>query len=207
MLDVSRHHVECYSKGTVDQDSERDVADGKQSPGDKGDYEGLQLDTRAREITDKHLDPAKPFKLGRTRDSQERKHGYFNEKEVGFDEKGRMQMHMSANSPTSPSSTMVGGETPHDLHYKSIDGFVGKPPPPENRKICGLQRRTFWIVFSTCFVAVVAAAVIGGVLGARRRNTPVDTPQTPTPASGAGASASPPNSAAVSSASAAATLV
>lgn len=120
------------------------------------------------------------------RDSRDHKHGYFNEKEVGFDEKGQMRMHMaSSDSPTSPSSTMVGGDSPHDLQQRSIDELVGKPPPPEDRKICGLRRRTFWVVFAVCLMAIVAAAVIGGVLGARRRDTSVDTPPTPpTPASG-----------------------
>ena len=167
------------------------------------------MDTRAREITDKHLDPAKPFKLNRGRASRDHKHGYFNEKEVGFDEKGQMRMHMaSSDSPNSPSSTMVGGDSPHDLHQKSIDELVGKPPPPGDRKICGLRRRTFWVVFAVCLMAIVAAAVIGGVLGARRRDASVDTPPTPpTPASGVGAASSSPSSVAISSTSAAATLV
>ena len=173
----------------------------------KRDYEGLQLDTRAREVTDKHLDPAKPFQLKPSRDSRgDQKYGYFNEKEVGFDEKGQTQMHVSASdSPTSPSSTMVGGDTPQDYRPKGVDEIVGRPPPPKERKICGLRPPYFWTLFAVCLSLVIAAAIVGGVLGARNRNASNTTPGPASSVSGAAAGSNP-SATASATASASATL-
>lgn len=56
------------------------------------------------------------------------------------------------------------------------------PPPPETAKratICGLRRRTFWIVIAIVFI-VVEAAVVGGAVGGTRGSRPANSSSTTT---------------------------
>ena len=41
----------------------------------------------------------------------------------------------------------------------------------EHRKMCGLRRRTFWLLFGAIVLVSGIAAAAGGVLGSRSRNT------------------------------------
>lgn len=139
-----------------------------------GDYEGLQVDTRAEDSTDKHLDPQKgPHGLGDWGDLDD-DDAYLNEKQIATVDHNEKD----EESPISPGATLVAD--PESPHPKTIDDVVaiepGSPPEPKVRRICGMRRRNFWIVFGVILAVVIAASIIGGVAGGTRKQTPLPQP-------------------------------
>ena len=143
---------------------------------------------------EKHLDPLKSHQMKRPRESNE---VYLHEKEIRIDEDGR-------ESPSSPDSTMdsamgstmmsgMGGttvvpETPMTpAKAKMMEDEIPLPPEPKPRRICGLRRRTFWIVFVVLLALVIVAAIVGGVVGGMKHSSDTSPPST----SAAPASAAP----------------
>ena len=145
---------------------------------------------------------------------------YLHEKEIHVEERERGE-----DSPSSVESPMDGGtmggitvvpETPctpgkpcihdnapglpclydSDAKTKVIANVVPVPPPePKRRKICGLRRRNFWMLFAMILAMIVAAAIIGGAIaGTRKTASPSTSPDaasaspvasaTPTPSEG-----------------------
>ena len=147
-----------------------------QSPVNGGDYEGLQVDTRAKDSTDKHLDPQKGPQLKRDWSDVDDGEAYLNEKQIA----SVGQIERGGQSPISPGNTLVADpETPYP---KTMDSDVairsGSPPEPRVWKICGLRRRNFWILFGTILAVIIVVSIIGGVLGGRKKQTETQTPST-----------------------------
>ncbi|KAL9002016.1 MAG: hypothetical protein Q9188_005033 [Gyalolechia gomerana] len=130
----------------------------KQLPAQRLDYEGLELDTRAGDGADKHLDHTKPLPDLRKWQQEEENNRYLNEKQM-------IQAHeVPQPSPTSPQSSM-GVLSPHDTQAKGLGCSMGSPPEPRARRICGLRRGIFWLLFGIVLAVIIVAAVVGGVVG------------------------------------------
>ena len=126
-----------------------------QSPVDKVDYEGLQLDTRARENQDPQLDESRSRGL---RDENFHNHGlYPNEKQ----EHAGIPVGIPMGIPTSPDGTL---SPMSPTGAKEIGEGVVSTPPREKR-ICGLRQKHFWELLGLILAIVLAAAIIGGVVG------------------------------------------
>ncbi|KAF6219167.1 hypothetical protein HO133_004992 [Letharia lupina] len=127
----------------------------EKSPIDKVDYEGLQLDTRARDNRDPHLDDSKPQGL---LDDDFNHHGfYLNEKQAH----AGVPVGIPMGIPTSPEGTL---SPMSPMGPKEMDEGLGSPPPPEKRT-CGLRQKHFWELLGLILAIVLAAAVISGVVG------------------------------------------
>lgn len=136
----------------------------KQLPAPRLDYEGLELDTRAGDGADKHLDHTKPLPDLRKWQQDEDNNRYLNEKQM-------IQAHeVPQASPTSPQSSM-GVLSPHDAKAKGLASPMGSPPEPRARRICGLRRGVFWLLFGIVLAVIIVAAVVGGVVGGTRHSS------------------------------------
>lgn len=139
-------------------------ADIEQSPIDAWDFEGLQLDLRAKENQDKDLDDSKP--QGFLDDDFDNSNHYLNEKQAHAGV--TTQEYLSPGSPDSTYGPGVSPFTPGLPNPKKIDGSFASPPPsppPPKRRICGLRARHFWELFALALMLVVTAAIVGGVVG------------------------------------------
>ena len=119
------------------------------------DYEGLQLDTRARDNRDPHLDQSRPQGL---LDDDFNHHGFY------LDEKqahAGIPQGVPMGIPTSPEGTL---SPMSPIGPKEIDEGLVSPPRPE-RRICGLRRKHFWELSGLLLAIILAAAVIGGAVG------------------------------------------
>ncbi len=132
------------------------------------------MDTRATDSTDKHLDLEKGPQGLRDFDDLDNGDAYLDEKQIA--EKQIATVHESESSeqtPISPGATLVAD--PESPHPKTIDEVVavgpGSPPEPKVRKICGMRRRNFWVAFGVILATVIAASIIGGVVGGRKKQT------------------------------------
>ena len=137
-----------------------------QSPVEKGDYEGLQLDHRAGDERALYLDSSRP--QGFLDDDFDDHINYINEKQARSTYSG------NSRSPVSPSRA---GQSPMAPHApRTIDAVFkpgGFPPEPVKDRICGIRRRTFWMVFGLTLSLVLTGAVVGGVVGGlQSQNTP-----------------------------------
>ena len=142
------------------------------------DFEGLQLDTRARD-PDVHLDERK--RQGMLDDDFDDQMNYINEK----------QSH-TGHDPTSPSSTYVGtmtspnNQTPATIAKQFENDFGAPkeevPPPPQKpRRICGLKPGMFWFLAGLTLALVIAAALVGGIVGglqSKHHKSPAPPPVT-----------------------------
>lgn len=127
---------------------------------------------------EKHLDPLKSHQLKHPRESNEI---YLHEKEIRVDGDGQ-------ESPTSMDSTMdstmtgtmnsaMGGttmvpETPMTpAKTKMMEDELPLPPQPTPRRICGLRRRAFLILFIVLLAVIIVAAIVGGVVGGTKQSS------------------------------------
>ncbi|KAI4231809.1 MAG: hypothetical protein L6R40_007613 [Gallowayella cf. fulva] len=142
-----------------------------QRPSDASrDYEGLELDTRAGDGADKHLDHSKPLPDLKKWQEEEDNKRYLNEKQM-------IQTHeVPSSSPTSQHSAM-GALSPQSPYPKGLNHPMGSPPEPKTRSICGLRRGLFWLMFSIVLALVIVAAVVGGVVGGTRHSSKPDPSQ------------------------------
>ncbi|MCJ1430016.1 hypothetical protein MMC29_007931 [Sticta canariensis] len=153
------------------------VSSTEKSPVDRVDFEGLQIDTRAKDVTEKCLDPLTVHRGWRDRDLKNEDH--LSGKQATAE--------TFLTSPTSSSSTTTGFERGLRAPIRA-DEPAGPPPTPKARRICGTHRRNFWVIFGILLAIVVIAAVIGGaVAGSQSPGTsgsPNDTNSTgiPSPA-------------------------
>ena len=126
-----------------------------QSPVDKVDYEGLQLDTRARDNQDPQLDESRSRGL---RDGNFHNHGFYrNEKE----EHAGIPVGVPMGIPTSPDGTL----SPMSPTGAKEIGDGVEPTPPREKRVCGLRRKHFWELVGLVLAMVLAAAIIGGLVG------------------------------------------
>lgn len=112
-----------------------------QSPIESSDYEGLQLDTRAVDNTDKTLNPFQ---------------GYSDEKAY-LSQTTEIRGPPRSNNSTATTSDGVGSAGTGDSSESS------KP----KKRICGLRRPSFWILFSVLLAIIIVAAIVGGLVGGR----------------------------------------
>ncbi|KAL8691677.1 MAG: hypothetical protein Q9218_003152 [Villophora microphyllina] len=135
----------------------------QQSPIERYSHEGLELDTRAGDGSDKHLDHSKPLPDLKKWQEEEENSRYLNEKQM-------IQAHeVPQSSPTSAESSM-GMMSPQTPQRKMMDDPMGSPPEPRTRRICGLRRGIFWLLFALVLALVIVAAVVGGVVGGTRHS-------------------------------------
>ena len=159
-----------------------------QSPVDR-DYEGLQLDTRAKD-PEKHLDGSK--RQGMLDDDFDDQMNYINEKQAhaGF-------IFPSPENPISPDpsdntaystifrGTTIGPTSPGGVsnRFNERSGIApgpgSDPPPSKKHRICGLKRQYFWVLAGLTLGVILAAAVIGGVLGGIRARNRQSSPAPP----------------------------
>lgn len=144
---------------------------------------------------------------------------YLHEKEIHVEERERgLNSPSSVGSPidgeTMGGATMVpetpctpgkpcihGGTTGRpclyaydsDVKEKTMAMAVPVPPPkPEPRKICGMRRRNFWILFAIVLGIIVIAAIVGGAIaGTRKTTTPPPSTESVAPAVTTPAAATP----------------
>lgn len=133
----------------------RSSVNNEKSPVDNVDYEGLQLDTRARDNRDPDLDQSKP--QGLLDDDFDRHEFYLNQKEAHAGAPGGMPMGI----PTSPEGTL---SPLSPTGPKEIDDGLESPQSPEKR-LCGLRQKHFWELLALILAIVLAAVVVGGVVG------------------------------------------
>lgn len=123
-----------------------------QSPVERGDYEGLQLDMREKRGFDNHQAWTSSDKLKKELEGLQ----------------------------ASPVAT-------HGNHYYRSAGRpalaeeVVTDPKANDRRICGMRRRAFWILFSIILAIIAIAAIIGGAVGGTRRHTPPPATSPPPP--------------------------
>ncbi|MCJ1256750.1 hypothetical protein MMC24_004574 [Lignoscripta atroalba] len=123
---------------------------------DKCDYEGLQLDTRAHDSTEKDLDTTKSRRSPRHGQAE-----YSDEKNFITETEAREAAGLD-DTPESATSTV-------DLTKPTmINDDDGGAPKPKVQRMCGLRRRYFWTFFGLVLTIITVAAVVGGILGARQ---------------------------------------
>lgn len=119
------------------------------------DYEGLQLDTRARDNRDPQLDESKPQGLV---DNHFNSHGcYPDESQAHAGIPGVVPMGI----PTSPEGTL---SPLSPMGPKELDDGLESPRPRE-KIICGLRQKHFWELLGLVLAIFLAAAIVGGVVG------------------------------------------
>lgn len=123
-----------------------------QSPVERNVYEGLQLDMREKRGFDEHSAWTGSDKLKKELEGLQ----------------------------ASPVAT-------HGNHYYrsparpvQVEEVVTDPRANE-RRICGMRRKAFWILFSVILAIIVIAAVIGGAVGGTRRQSPPSPPPATSP--------------------------
>ncbi len=155
--------------------------DGIQSPVDRGDYEGLQIDTRARENIDKHLDSSKA--QGLLDDDFDPRENYLNEKQTrvhqsSLSKKGLTRWESLASPDTAYTDCF--SPTTSGLGKAGLDSESKIAPKAPQRRICGLKRRHFWELLGLILAFAAAGAVIGGVVGVMHARNNQAKPATPT---------------------------
>ena len=123
-----------------------------QSPVERGDYEGLQVDTREKRGFDDHQAWMSSDKLKKELEGLQ----------------------------ASPVAT-------HGNHYyrpggkaELVDENVVDLKANE-RRICGMRRKVFWILFGVILAIITTAAIIGGAVGGTRKQTSPATSPPPPP--------------------------
>lgn len=80
--------------------------------------------------------------------------------------------------PRYSSLPQVIDSTPPEVYH--TQGSTLPPPAPndqpeQDRTVCGLKRKTFWILFAVLLVIIIAAAVgggVGGALSSKKKSSP-----------------------------------
>lgn len=139
----------------------------QQSPTPRLEYEGLEVDTRAGDGLDKHLDHTKPLPDLRKWQEEEDDKRYLNEKQM-------IQSHEIPHSSLNSPDSSMGLSSPQGTDQKGFGAPPCSPPEPRARRICGLRRGVFWLLFGIVLAVVIVAAVVGGVVGGTRHSSSSD---------------------------------
>lgn len=117
------------------------------------DYEGLQLDTRARDNRDPQLDETKPKGVVNNHFN-----GYYHDESQAH---AGIPEGVPIGIPTSPEGTLspLSPMGPKELH----EGL--ESPRPREKRICGLRQKLFWELLGLALAIVLAAVIVGGVVG------------------------------------------
>ena len=152
-----------------------------QAPVDSSDYEGLQLDTRARDQTEKDLDTSQE---ATSQFSPDQYHSVWDDKKLLWArEAGEVR---DTRSPTSDVPAPVSGISTRAPTFPTINNDSEPLSTRKPQRICGLRPIWFWILLTTILASMVIAAILGGVLTARENHTQstTATPANPTEAPG-----------------------
>ena len=119
------------------------------------EYEGLQLDTRARDNRDPQLDQSKTQGL---LDGRFNLHGcYPNEIQAH----AGIPVGVPMGIPTSPEETL---SPMSPMGLKELNEGLNSPRPQEKR-VCGMRQKHFWELLGLVLAIVLAAGIVGGVVG------------------------------------------
>lgn len=151
------------------------------------DSEGLQLDLRASNQTEKYLDSTAYAETPR---SPVYHQPAWNEKTGFFDQPPGTDP-SEVWKPPIPASHPAFATRNQDVRFSGnpVDSLSAQVP----QRICGLRRRKFWTVLGLGLSFIIIGAIIGGVLAGKRPKS------IPAPAPAAAAQPPPPPSAPPSS--------
>ncbi|MCJ1249523.1 hypothetical protein MMC30_006749 [Trapelia coarctata] len=165
-------------------------------PIDRSDYEGLQLDLRASDQKEKYLDSTVYAESPRSPDGYQpawsEKKGFYAQPQ-GTDGSETWKPPMLGLHPPMLGLHPAFARREEDVRYSG--NTVDSSLAPEPRRICGLRRRTFWIVLGIGLSVVIIGAIIGGVFAGRSTKSipgPAPAPvSTPPPATSSNSTSSP----------------
>ncbi|MCJ1411688.1 hypothetical protein MMC19_005780 [Ptychographa xylographoides] len=147
----------------------------EKAPVDHCDYEGLQLDTRARDQTEKDLDT--PQELNSPVSPEQYQNFWDDEKNLIAAREAREAQRAAPSQYTPVSAGSTKTLVPPDM--VSQDGTPAERKP---QRICGLRRGLFWTFLILILAIIVIAAIVGGLLAARRNSSSTPSPSaTPSP--------------------------
>jgi hypothetical protein len=142
-----------------------------QSPIERSDYSGLQLDTRAQEEQEKFPSP---------QDRHPQSGHWSREKwnPYGLSNSGE---HQDGPPKYESPNTIVVDRTMPELALERPQTIPPQETTPvEERRIGGMKRRTFFILLGLVIAAIIlVGVVVGAVVGTRSSNTSAPTPPPP----------------------------
>ena len=146
-----------------------------QAPVDRTDYEGLQLDTRARDEYVKDSTIAHEVESPQSPDNYQ----------LDFCDEKAMIARREAEDAKKAGLAAVVQEAPSPMtsngdRYSAagLEAVIEEPPRPRVQRICGLRQIHFWISFCLILAIVVVVAIIGAVV-AKSRHASSTTPGVP----------------------------
>ena len=156
-----------------------------QAPVDRTDYEGLQLDTRARDESAK--DHTNPHELESPQSPDNYHLDYSDEKAMiaRREAEEASKAGMAAAVQEAPSPMTSNGD-----RYSSagLEAVIDEPPRPRVQRICGLRQIHFWISFCLILAIIVIVAIIGAVVARSKHTSSSTTPPLPSGTSSANSS-------------------
>ena len=125
---------------------------------DYGDLGGLQLDTRLKDTKD-------PYGISPTQ-YESPTYDYDDRMRYTSEKQARSASSLARMRMASPSSR--GWASSGSINQKEVNApykptqYTGDLAVP---RICGLQKRYFWVAFGLLLSFIITAAVVGGVVG------------------------------------------
>ncbi|MCJ1378079.1 hypothetical protein MMC17_001175 [Xylographa soralifera] len=144
-------------------------------PVDRSDYEGLQLDTRARDQVEKDLDTSQDVKCPISPDQCHL--GWDDEKKLLWAREAREVR--AARSAASDEPTPVSAISTRAPTFPTMSNDTETSSTRKPQRICGLRPGWFWTILAVILASMIIAAILGGVLTARQTHTSTTT-TTPT---------------------------
>ncbi|MCJ1432568.1 hypothetical protein MMC27_001925 [Xylographa pallens] len=140
-------------------------------PIDRSDYEGLQLDTRARDQIEKDLDTSQDVKCPISPDQFHL--GWDDEKKLLWAREAREVR--DARSATSDEPGPVSAISTRAPTFPTLSNDTETMSTRKPQRICGLRPRWFWTILALILASMIIAAILGGVLTARQSHTSTTT--------------------------------
>ncbi|MCJ1398668.1 hypothetical protein MMC11_001869 [Xylographa trunciseda] len=147
----------------------------EKAPVDCSDYEGLQVDTRARDQTEKDLDTNRDVKSPISPDHCHL--GWDDEKKLLW-ARGAREVR-DARSVTSDEPAPLSTISTRAPTFPAMTNDTETTSTQKPLRICGLRPTWFWTLLALILASMIIAAILGGVLTARQYHT---SPTTTTPA-------------------------
>ena len=140
-------------------------------PVGSSDYEGLQLDTRAKDQIEKDLDTNQDVK---SPVSPEQYHlGWDDEKKLLWAREAREMR--DARSPTSDEPGPVSAISTSAPTFPALTNDPETLSERQPQRICGLRPGWFWTILALILASMIIAAILGGVLTAQQSHTMTTT--------------------------------
>ncbi|MCJ1285772.1 hypothetical protein MMC26_005113 [Xylographa opegraphella] len=139
-------------------------------PVDSSDYEGLQLDTRARDQIEKDLDTSQDMKGPISPDPYHL--GWDDEKKLLWAREAREARDASATCDEAGPVSAISTRAPTFPTLSNDNETLSSRKP---QRICGLRPGWFWTILALILASMIIAAILGGVLTARQNHTSTTT--------------------------------